>query len=263
FNILSYSSRLPNNFREEAKAISRLASIKFWDESLRNSDDLFDLIKDKKLEILEIKGQRLLDKNKAGLKLKFRCKLLDPKISYEEERSFLQSFANDHIEYSYYKLSGLCEKLALEREKKIKLKKTDIWSDFAMLARRYEQELIGKEGMISFASEDKYYNEVTKYGDEFIYSEFNRLIRNAIASIRKVVERYDQSRGELKHAVVPIKLKDSAVGESAFATDENLRAKQHEFERFREHAEYQFGSIVEQIKREQRLGSEGDYDFKW
>lgn len=263
FNILSYSSRLPNNVRDEAKAISRLASIKFWDESLRNSEDLFNLIKDNKLEILEIKGQSLLVQNKAGLKLKFRCKLLGPKISYEEERSFLQSFANDHIEYSYYKLSGLCEKLALEREKKLKLKKTDIWSDFAMLAKRYEEVLIGTEGMISFASEDKYYNEVIKYGDESIYSEFNRLIRNAITSIRKVVERYDQSRGRLKHAVVPIKLKDSAVGESAFATDENLRAKQHKFERFREHAEYQFGCIVEQIEREQRLGSEGDYDFKW
>jgi len=130
-----------------------------------------------------------------------------------------------------------------------------------MLARRYEEVFIGKDGLVAFAGGTKDLNEAIKYGDESIYSEFNRLIRGAITSIREIVERYDQSREELKRAVEPTQPKNSAVGEPAFAADENLRAIRHEFERFREHAEYKFGSIVEQIERKQSLGSEDGYDF--
>ncbi|MDZ4385743.1 MAG: relaxase/mobilization nuclease domain-containing protein [Moraxellaceae bacterium] len=258
FNILSYSSRLPNNVREEAKAISRLASIKFWNESLSNSEDLFKLIKDNKLEILEIKGQSLLVQSKAGLKLKFRCKLLDPKISYEEERSFLQSFANDHSEYSYYKLSGLCEKLALEREKKLKLKKTDIWSDLAMLARRYEEVLIGKEGMVSFAGEDKYYNEVIKYGDESIYSEFNRLIRNAIASIRKVVERYESLRKTDGSTINYFSRQDHNFGKRVCTTSKDFEGVRIRSSQFEQLINEKFRCVVGEFERVRKLVSKND-----
>ncbi|MDZ4297758.1 MAG: hypothetical protein U1A04_05485, partial [Moraxellaceae bacterium] len=167
-------------------------------------------------------------------------------------------FANDHIEYSYYKLSGLCEKLALEREKKLKLKKTDIWSDLAMLARRYEEVLIGKEGMVSFAGEDKYYNEVIKYGDESIYSEFNRLIRNAIASIRKVVERYESLRKTDGSTINYFSRQDHNFGKRVCTTSKDFEGVRIRSSQFEQLINEKFRCVVGEFERVRKLVSKND-----
>lgn len=258
FNLINYSSRLPNKVREEAKDISRLAAIKFWDESLNNSEDLFNLIKDNKLEILEIKSHSFTVKSITGLKIKFRCKLLDPKISYEEERNFLQSFANDHFEYSYYKLQGLCDDLYIERQKKIKNKKTDIWIDFTRLTRRYEELLIGKQGMIGFSSDTKNLNEDINYGDESIYSEFNRLIRGSIEGIRKVIERYDSVRDANGTRFNYFSRQDHSVGKRVGTASRDLEGIRIRNKQFEELVHEKFRCVVGGFERAGTLMSKYD-----
>ena len=211
---------------------------------------------------LQVHDHHVVVVGRSNNPFRLNCKLLKDDISYSAVR---ESLINDSFEYNEpypSRADDICERIRFFIKRKEKKKKSLLMDCFIAFEGRNSSLFIAENRPVLLNFKNKPKEVGLRHGDELIYTKFNRLIRVANESIQQAVSRYDQSREELKHTVEPAQPKNPDAGRAAFSSNENLRAVRDKFERFREHVECQFGFVVEQIEREQSLGSEDDYDFK-